>query len=123
MAINVQIYSNVNTSSKSIAFDFVGDVLAADNPGISPSNASAVEYYFKITTGARQDDNAVYPAKVARSLSELVLNSEKQRITDTANAYTNIKSMVVDYVYDYINGHTADQFSTGVLEQKRMKTY
>lgn len=121
MSINMQIYSNANSASKSITFDFVGDVLAASTAGPSPTNAACSSYYFKVTTGARQDNNNAYPAKIIRSLSELVLNGNKQRIVNTANAYTDIRSMVVDYVYDYINGHTADLYSSGVSEQRPMR--
>ena len=122
MAVNVQIYSNANSSSKTVTFDFVGDVLAADNEWpYSPTNAASVEYYFKITTGATQDDNSAYAAKVVRSLAELVLNGQKQRKTNTANAYSDIKSMVVDYTYDYINGHAANLYGSGASLQKPMK--
>ena len=122
MAINVSIYSNANASSKTITFDFVGDVLAASTETpFSPANASSIEYYFKVTTGALQDNSVAYSAKVVRSLTELVLNDQKQRITNTANAYSDIKSMIVDYTYDYINGHTTDLYSSGVLEQRPMK--
>lgn len=121
MAINIQIYSNANASSKSIAFDFVGDVLAPSYAGPSPANVGSTSYYFKITTSARQDDNLAFPPKVVRSLSELVLNDQKQRIVNTANAYSDIRSMVVDYVYDYINGHAADLYSSGVTKQNPMQ--
>ena len=122
MAINVQIYSNVNTSSRSVSFDFVGDVLAADTEtGWSPANASSVEYYFKITSGGTQDNNVAFPAKVSRSLSELVLNGTKQRANNTSSAYTDIRSMIVDYTYDYINGHAADLYSSGCTAQRPMK--
>ena len=120
MAISVQIYSNANSSSKVVTYDFVGDVLAASDELLGVNTAST-EYYFRITTGATQDDNTPYEAKVARSLSELVLNGVKQSATDTNAAYSDVKSMIVDYTYDYINGHTADQYSSGVTEQKPMK--
>ena len=120
MAVSVTIYSNVNASSKSYTLDFVGDVLAA-NDEIIGINTASNEYYFKVTTGARQDDNAVFPVKIVRGLDELVLNGQKQRANDTANAYSDIKSMVVDYVYDYIYGHAADLYSSGVSEQSPMK--
>ena len=123
MAVNLQIYSNANTSTKTIVFDFVGDVLAADyeDPSFSPTNTASMEYYFKITTSAKQDDDSAYEAKVVRSLSELALNRAKQSQTNTAVAYSDIKSMVIDYTYDLINGHTADQFSSGVTVQRPMK--
>ena len=122
MAINVSIYSNANASSKSLSFDFVGDVLAANYESpFSPANVSSVEYYFRVTTGAKQDNNAAFPAKVVRGLEELVLNGQKQRYVNTANAYANIKSMVVDYTYDYVNGHVADENSSGCTAQRPMK--
>jgi hypothetical protein len=122
MAINVSIYSNANASSKTVSFDFVGDVLAATHETpFSPTNASSVEYYFRVTTGASQDDNARYPARVVRSLSELILNGAKQRKVNTANAYSDIKSMIVDYTYDYIHGHEANLYGSGVTEQRPMK--
>jgi hypothetical protein len=122
MAINVSIYSNANASSKSISFDFVGDVLAANHEApFSPTNAASVEYYFRITTGATQDNNERFPAKIVRRLDELVLNAQKQRKVNTSNAYSDIKSMIVDYTYDYINGHTADLYSSGVTAQRPMQ--
>ena len=45
MAISVQIYSNANSSSKSISFDFVGDILAAsDLPANNTSTAFLTSY-------------------------------------------------------------------------------
>ena len=120
MSVNVSIYSNANSSSKSVTVDFVGDVLVAST---GDSNAAGVEYYFKMTTGARQDNLAVYPVRVARSLSELVLNGNNQSALNSgsANAYSDIKSMVIDYIYDYINGHAADAYSSGVDGQNPMQ--
>jgi len=128
MAINISIYSNANASSNSVVFDFVGDVLAANYDGYpySPANTSSVEYYFKITTSARQDNSVAYPAKVVRSLDELVLNRQKQSRNSygdpySTNAYSDIKSMIVDYVWDYINGHDANESGTGVTVQRPMR--
>ena len=87
MAVNVNIYSNANSSSKSVSVDFIGEISAFSSEHIySPTNAGSVEYYFKFTTGARQDDGSTFPVKIVRSLSELVLNNQKQRATNTANA-------------------------------------
>ena len=120
MAVSISVYSNANATSRSVTFDFVGDVLAANDEVIG-TNTAATEYYFKITTGSRQDNGSTsgiaYGAKVARRLSELALGGNKQSASNTANAYGDIKSMVVDYMYDYINGHTANQFLSGVSRQ------
>ena len=121
MAISVSIYSNANSSSKSISFDFVGDVLAASDSNVASWTANN-DYYFKITTSARQDNNRVMPAKVVRDLTDLVLGGQKQSAENTSNAYSDIRSMIVDYTYDIINGHTQNQYSTtGVALQRPMK--
>lgn len=117
MAININIYSNANSSSKSISFNFASDILAASD---QPANAVSNSFYFKVTTGAKQDDNSSYPVKLVRSLSDLALNKQKQRINNTSNAYSSIKEMIVDYTYDYINGHSANLYGSECTEQKPM---
>jgi len=118
MSVNIQIYSNDNSTTKTINVDFVGDILAAS---YGATNAACAQYYYKFTTSAQDTDSHNYDPKIVRSLSSLALNDTKQSATNTANAYSDIKSMIVDYVYDYIYGHTANQFSSGVREQKPMK--
>ena len=119
MAISLSIYSNGNASSKAISVDFVADYLASSSNGVSDQT----KYFFTFTTSARDSDNSAFGAKVSESLSDLVLNGEKQRAVNDANAYSDIKSMVIDYAYDYIHGHDAQQWgtSTAVKEQKPMK--
>jgi len=119
MAVNIQIYSNGNSASKSITFNFVEDVLA-------PKDASATispeaSYYFRVTTSAKQTNNVAFPVKIVRGLDELVLNRQKQRIVNTANAYSTIKEMVVDYTYDFINGHAANLYGSSCTVQRSMK--
>ena len=116
MAINFNIYSNSNVSTKTVTVDFIADYLAA-NSGVSDST----KYFFKFTTSARKTDNSRYDVKISEGLDDLVLDGEKQRITDTAAAYTDIKSMVNDYIYDYIHGHDAGEYGTTVKEQLPMK--
>lgn len=118
MAINVSVYSNGNNTSKSITIDFVGDLLAASQ---GPANVACSQYFFKFSTSGRGTDNIAFPVKIVRSFSDLALNKTKQSAVDTANAYTDVKSMIIDYCYDYIYGHTADQYSSGCTEQKPMK--
>jgi hypothetical protein len=127
MAISIQIYSNANSSSKTVLFDFVGEILAANHPDFTPtiSNVASTEYFFKVTTSARQDNNVAYPVKIVRSLSELALNSgtiwQKQRIQNASNAYPDVKSMVVDYVYDFVAGHSANLYGSYCTVQLPMK--
>lgn len=130
MAINISIYSNANSASQSISFDFVGNVLASDNNQWAANNAADLEYYFIATTGARQNTNVTFAPKVMRSFSDLALDNPTQNSPNacqtalngnTTNAYTTVKSMVVDYVYDYINGHAANVASSGCVFQGPMK--
>lgn len=122
MAVSIQVYSNSNATTKTISVDFAADVLAAS---FGNTTGSTVQYFFKMSTGARDEANATLPVKVVKSLSELALNPtnalQKQSATNTANAYTSIKTMIIDHVYDYVEGHTADQFSSGCSLQRPMK--
>ena len=124
MSINVSVYSNGNNTSQSIYIDFAGDVLA---PSFDATDVACYQYFFKFTTSGRGTDDAALPVKITKSLSDLALFDragildEKQSASNTANAYGDIKSMVIDYCYDFIHGHTADQYLSGCTEQKPMK--
>ncbi len=117
MAVNISIYSNANSASKTVSVDFIGDVLASSNV---KAITGTQDYFFKFTTGARTDINATLPTRVATKLSDLVLNGQKQRANNFANAYSDINTMVVDYTYDYIYGHAAGLYSTTVKKQDPM---
>lgn len=118
MAISVNIYSNANNSTKTVTFDFVGEVMVASDI-VTPNPCN--QYYFKITTSAKQDDGSSYSLKMVRDLSELALNGNVQSRANTTDAYGNVKSMVIDYLFDAVNGHTADQYLSGCTEQRPMK--
>ena len=127
MAISVQIYSNANASTKTITFEFVGDILAPDDV---PANAACQSFYFKITAGATQDNNATYPVKIVRSLGDLALfkpgdatvaRHQTALNSGTTNSYGTIREMIVDYVWDYINGHAANEYGSQCTLQRPMK--
>ena len=117
MAITYNVYSNGNASSKTITVDLGVDYLASSSNGVSNTE----RYFFKFTTSARDADNRPFGARISESLNDLVLNGEKQRISNTAAAYGDIKSMIVDYLYDLVRGHDENQWLTTVSEQKPMK--
>ncbi len=117
MAINLSVYSNSNTSTKQIAVDFVADLLASSSNGVS----NQTKYFFKLNTSARDLDNKTFDVKISESLNDLVLNNNNQRISGSNVAYADIKTMIIDYVYDYIHGHDEDMYGSGVLERKAMK--
>jgi hypothetical protein len=117
MAINIDIYSNSNISTRTVTVDFMADLLSDSMTAAS----SEIVFYFKFTTSARDTSNIVYPPKVVKGLSDLALARVKQSANDSANAYTSIAEMIQDYTYDFIYGHTADQFSSGVSAKPPMK--
>ena len=118
MAITVQIYSNANSSSRTITFDFVGNILASSN-----SNAACSSFYFNVSASGTQDNGSAFPVKIIKGLDGLVLNGQMQSSLNSysTSPYTDIKSMVVDYVYDYVNGHTANEGGSGCTLQRPMK--
>ena len=120
MAITLRIYSNANTSSKSITVDFLGDILAASDT--ANVGSSQVQYYFKFTTGSKDDRNLSYAPKIVLDLSDLSLNKLAQSSSNTTAAYTSISNMVTDYVYDYVSGHTENQYAVVVNEKRPMKS-
>ena len=117
MAINYTIYSNGNASSKTVSVDLASDFLASSSNGVSRTN----RYFLKFITSARDASNGAFGVKVAEGLNDLVLNGEKQRISGSNVPYSDIKSMVVDYMYDFVHGHEDGQWGTTVTEQKPMK--
>ena len=115
MSVNISIYNNVNAKSNTITLSFEGVMMTTD-----PMN-TVVDYFFKFKTAARDESNVTLPLKIVGNLTNLALNNTKQSATNTANAYSNIREMVIDYTYDYIYGHTADQYTSGCTLQEPMK--
>lgn len=111
------IYDETSKSTKTVNVDFLGNILA----GSSGSFVSEVNYYFQIKTSSRDTGNNALPEFLVMSLDELVLNGVKQRRINTAADYTNINDMIEDYLYDYVNGHAADLYSSGVTYRAPMK--
>jgi len=118
MALNLTIYSNANNVSKTITFDFVNDIAAISE---EPSLSNEIQFFFKVNTAARDLNNATYPLKVLTGLDSLALKGNVQSAVNTTADYSNVKAMIIDYVYDYIHGHTADQFSSGCTVKPPMK--
>lgn len=116
MSINLSIYDETLARSQSISIDFIAEVLADDT-----SSPGTVQWFFKFTTGARDTSNLVYTPKIVKSLSDLALNKSKQSAVNTAADYTSIQGMIEDYTYDYLQGHTADQFSSGCTAKAPLK--
>ena len=130
--INIQIYGNANSVSRSITVDFFADILSTDfTPRTNAS--SCVDYYIKFTPSAQNTSGVTLPVKYARGLdatntASLVLNGVAQKGSNvcsgtacSTNAYSNITEMVVDYVYDYIIGHTANECTSGCSLQLPMQ--
>jgi len=130
MSINISVYSNANAATQTITFDFVGNVLASDNNVWTPTDAADLEYYFIATTSARQDTGGTYPPKVMRSFSDLALDNPTQTSPTACQTalnshstadYVDVKEMVTDYMYDFINGHILNEAGSGCLAQGHLK--
>lgn len=110
MAVTYTIFDETANKSKQITVDFLGNFLAASGSTFS----SNMDFYFRIKTVAKDTDGNPLPESLVLSLDELVLNGAKQRRTNVATDYTDINDMIEDYLYDYVNGHTANLYSSGV---------
>lgn len=124
MAVGISIYSNANNKTQTVNIDFVADFLAASLSGVS----NELQYFFKFTTSARDLDNSQLPVKIVEGLGDLPLmegsnvsSTRYRSATNSTNAYEDIRTMVIDYIYDYTQGHTENQWLSGCYEQKAMK--
>lgn len=126
MAINISIYSNGNSTSKTVTVDFMSDVLASSNDA---SFTSTQRHFFKFNTSAKDDTSVAYQVRIVEAPSALALNGVRWASWDAANAagvavtnpYPDIKTMVFDYVYDWVNGRTANQNGSGCTARPQMK--
>jgi hypothetical protein len=118
MAINLQVYSNAYNTTKTIAIDFVSDIATITDDS---SVDDTTRYFFKMTTSAKDTDELSYTPRVVTKLSDLALNKTKQSSSNVASDYSTIKDMILDYVYDYMNGHSSDQYLSGVSYKAPMK--
>jgi len=116
MAVTYKIHDETLNTTKSISVDFLGNFLAASGNTFT----SNLDFYFRIKVSARDTDGNAIPESLVLSLDELVLNGVKQRRTNIATDYTSINDMIEDYMYDYVNGHTDDLYSSGVSARAAM---
>lgn len=114
MAINITIYKNSTGKTATVTVDFKTEIVT---PGIA---GNCQESFFKFFTSAKDTDGLALPVKYAADFSDLVLNGAKQRKANTAADYASINAMVEDYVYDYVNGHDEDLYTSGCTEQLAM---
>ena len=113
MSVKEEIYNNVSGGSSYVTVDFANSILTTD-----PSDASQI-YYISFTpkSSAKTTSGASLPVKAATGLDDLVLNGSVQSSSNTSSDYASINALVSDYMYDYINGHTGNQFLSGVTAQ------
>jgi len=97
MAVNIDIYSETEESTKRVTFDVSGNVLAPSSPTVT--STTEVEYYFVLTTTARDSSNLSIPAKVVENL---IVDPDGgaavySTITDMVDAYTKWFSEQIDF--------------------------
>jgi hypothetical protein len=117
MSVSIQIYNNVNNVTRTMTVDFNADVLATT----ANVSGTCYDYYFKFTPNANDTNNVQLPIKFVSTLSDLVLHGVAQKGNCSANAYSDISSMIVDYTLDYIEGHISNECSSGCTLQLPMK--
>lgn len=117
MAINLNIASVSNAVSKTVSVDFACEVLSASADSVYDPTQ---RYFFKFYTNAKDTDGLGYTVRLVTGLDDLALNGAKRSSEDTTNAYEDIKTLIEDYAYDFINGHTANQFTSGVSAKSPM---
>jgi len=118
MTIQLQIYNNVNNVTRTLTVDFNADILATL---ITNASGTCYDYYFKFTPSATDTADVQLPIKFASDLTDLVLNGVAQKGNCSSNAYSDITSMIIDYTYDYIAGHLANECGSGCSLQRPMK--
>ena len=115
MSVSISIYNNTNSITKTLNFDFSSNILAH-----SGGTDNSLDYYFTLKTGARDQEGLPYGYKVMRDLSTFPLNT-KRRILNSNAAYNSVTEMVTDWVYDYVHGHAANLYGSGVTERTAMR--
>ncbi len=118
MALTVNVYDVTNNVSGQITVDFACEILADSTEGTyNPEQ----RYFFKFTTASKDQDNLPYIPRVVKDFGELALNKTVRSASNSTTDYATIKELVDDYIYDYINGHDADQFLSGASYRAPMK--
>jgi hypothetical protein len=111
------IYNETTQTTKTVTVNFLANILA----GSTAAYSSCTSYYFQVTTNVNTTDGDSIPNVLVLSLDELVLNGVNQRRTGSTAAYTDIDDMIQDFLYDFVNGHAADLYSSGVTERAPMQ--
>ena len=117
MPVKEEIYNNISGGSSYVNVSFTNTILTQD-----PSSATQIYYIsFVPKSSAKDTGGTTLPTKAATGLNDLCLGgnvaSATQSSANVGSDYTSINNLVADYMYDYIDGHTANQFLTGVRAQ------
>ena len=121
MAENVRVFSNANSAFKTITVELLVDSLTGEMEN------GQLEYYLKFTSASTRDiNNRPIKAKACRGLKDLALTgsnvaAKKQSWQNSAADYADINELVADFVYDMVNGHSNNQYSSSVTYQAPMK--
>lgn len=116
MAISFRIINPINNRAAQINVTLEANLL------VDPSNYNSdLDYYFKFqTSGNNTADQRIGP-QVVQALDELAVKGSGgvSKSIDEGNStpYASIKEMVEDYVFDIMNGHSANHGSTGSTER------
>lgn len=102
------IYDNVGGgTAKTITVNLNADFLVADNPN------PTLTYYVIVSTTSKNVNNGNIDNSYIMSLGQFPLNGTHRSATNSTTPYTTVTELVNDYVYDMVNGHSANQYSSG----------
>jgi len=97
MAVNIDLYSENEETTKRVALEINGNVLAPDGGGTSTNE---VDYYFTMITSARSTGNVTIPVQVLQDLSTVPdgeTPTTYSTITDMVEAYNKWFSEQIDF--------------------------
>jgi len=120
MSERLEIYNNAGATTTVITFD--AEVAYDIVSGEDAAPTGQTDVYIKLTPRGRVRDTAggTITSKVIRSLDDLALTGDayeqKQSWQNANTAYNTISESIEDYMFDFVNGHTAAQWGLTGLE-------
>ena len=114
--MNIQLYNSdgVTPANTPLNGTIQIDVVGADAVAPIMGDMSHDLKYFILMWTSQVDDNSnIMNSKINNGTKDLALNGVKQSENNVATDYDDIQAMVGDYTYDLINGHSANQYSSG----------
>jgi len=76
-----------------------------------------MKYYIEGSTDNLDTNGNPIGREYIYGLNDLALGGTHQSEVNSTSDYTSIKDLIQDYTFDFINGHSANKWGSGVEEQ------